>query len=56
MGFPSEGVEGLYRNSIVDVAKFLKEKHSKKYKIYNLCSEREYISGNFEKDTVCKDF
>jgi len=42
MGYPSEGVEALYRNSMSEVKRFFKERHGDKYKIYNLCAERQY--------------
>ena len=41
-----------YRNPIEKVAKFLNEKHPKKYRIYNLCSERTYETHHFTGCTV----
>eukprot|EP01029_Cantina_marsupialis_P028178 TRINITY_DN775823_c0_g1_i1.p1 TRINITY_DN775823_c0_g1~~TRINITY_DN775823_c0_g1_i1.p1 ORF type:complete len:359 (-),score=105.56 TRINITY_DN775823_c0_g1_i1:337-1389(-) len=42
MGFPSSGLEGKYRNPLPEVQKFFQTKHEDHYKIYNLCSERDY--------------
>jgi hypothetical protein len=42
MGFPSEGLEAVYRNSMRDVLQFFNKKHAGFYKVYNLCSERGY--------------
>ena len=47
MGFPSENVEGIYRNSLSDVYRFLEARHPTRYRIYNLCSERSYDPGKF---------
>lgn len=47
MGFPAAGMEGIYRNNMSDVQRFFLEKHPKKYKVYNLCTERAYDHSNF---------
>lgn len=48
MGFPSEGAEGVYRNPMKEVQKFLEVKHGTNYKVYNLCSERGYDPSKFD--------
>ncbi|XP_052089729.1 phosphatidylinositol 3,4,5-trisphosphate 3-phosphatase TPTE2-like isoform X2 [Mytilus californianus] len=47
MSFPSSGVRKLYRNPIEDVARFLDTKHKDHYRVYDLCSERNYDPNKF---------
>ena len=41
MGFPSVGVETMYRNDINDVIAFFEKKTLGTVKIYNLCLEKD---------------
>ena len=43
MGFPSTGIQKLYRNSITDILKFFNLRHNNQVKIYNLCLEKDRI-------------
>lgn len=47
LGFPAEGKEGLYRNPMTEVQRFLEARHAGRYRIYNLCCERAYAASSF---------
>lgn len=48
MGYPAPDIiEGIYRNRLEDVYKFMEESHGGHYKIYNLCQERSYDINKF---------
>lgn len=47
MGYPSVGLEALYRNPASVVRRFLEQRHAGNYRIWNLCIERDYARGSF---------
>eukprot|EP01016_Furgasonia_blochmanni_P046817 TRINITY_DN6804_c0_g1_i8.p1 TRINITY_DN6804_c0_g1~~TRINITY_DN6804_c0_g1_i8.p1 ORF type:complete len:420 (-),score=78.12 TRINITY_DN6804_c0_g1_i8:34-1293(-) len=51
MSYPASGFESAYRNNIDEVSKFIKDRHSTNYRIYNL-SGRKYNYDKFEKNSI----
>lgn len=47
MGFPSEGKDALYRNPLSEVQQFFAKYHQDAFKVYNLCSEKQYDKSLF---------
>ena len=43
MGYPSTGMETIYRNALQDVIRFFNVKHNDEVKVYNLCLEKDRI-------------
>ena len=54
MGYPADNLEKYFRNPYEIVFKFLEENHKDRYKIYNLCQERNYDTNKFH--GVCQVF
>lgn len=52
MGYPSSGVEGMYRNPRDEVKRFFSQRHGGHYKVYNLCSERSYTKEDSQFEDV----
>jgi len=48
MGFPSIGAEAMYRNPRSELLRLMNQYHSGKWKIYNLCIEKQH---QYPKDT-----
>jgi phosphatidylinositol-3,4,5-trisphosphate 3-phosphatase/dual-specificity protein phosphatase PTEN len=44
MGFPSVGIEALYRNPATQVKRFFEGRHGGHYRIWNLCVEKDYVA------------
>ena len=42
MGFPAVGSEALYRNPLAEVKPYLDARYDRRYKVYNLCRERQH--------------
>ena len=51
MGLPAEGIEGIYRNEIDQVAAYLDEHHSGHYLVVNL-SQQNYHVEKFHSNVV----
>lgn len=47
MGWPSEGIEAVFRNRMSDVQRFFERYHEGHIRVYNLCSERVYSPDSF---------
>jgi len=55
MGFPSDGIEGQYRNHIDHVVSMLKKYHDGHFLIINV-SERDYDTEKFDKRVLHAPF
>ena len=51
MGFPGDGVRGLYRNNGAKVSQFLRQYHDGHYMIFNL-SQLEYEKDKFDNNVM----
>lgn len=47
MAFPGTGTTAFYRNRAKDVRKFLEQRHGNRYRVINLCAEKDYDSSVF---------
>lgn len=56
MGFPSDDFEGFFRNPFDEVYRFFETYHKGVYKVYNLCSERNYDPSKFHGRVACFPF
>ncbi|KRG03848.1 phosphatidylinositol 3,4,5-trisphosphate 3-phosphatase and dual-specificity protein phosphatase PTEN isoform X1 [Drosophila mojavensis] len=57
MGYPAPDIiEGIYRNRLEDVYKFMEENHGGHYRIYNLCQERSYDINKFHGNVATYPF
>mgnify|MGYP000110483026 CR=1 FL=1 len=50
--YPSSAFEGVYRNRMKDVQRFLEKRHYDRFRVYNLCAERAYDPSKFEGNVV----
>ena len=58
MGYPTEGVEAVYRNPMDEAVRFFEHYHPDTYKVYNLCAEpnRQYNQSAFHDRCVTYPF
>ena len=49
MGFPSSGVEGIYRNPLPEVQRFFTKRHASHYKVYTV-----FVLYNYTKNPLNK--
>lgn len=47
MAFPATGTAAFYRNRAKDVRKFLEQRHGSRYRVINLCAEKQYDASLF---------
>eukprot|EP00474_Spongospora_subterranea_P000272 CRZ00730.1 hypothetical protein [Spongospora subterranea] len=56
MGFPSSNLEGVYRNPMEEVQRFIKTYHEDHCMVINLCSERSYDPSCFNNNVAAFPF
>lgn len=56
MGFPSSSLEGVYRNPMDEVQRFIHTYHAGHCRVVNLCSERSYDPACFDGNVACFPF